>query len=114
MPEVSTWREASSLMVVLRAHRFDHSRGGLRIEPEQSVGRDVVVAVVDDEVEIGAIQRGLPKACFHQGPPRCQKIVPVDFDVDGVDPGLGKMREPALADEPSPQSVAMTAAAGRS
>jgi hypothetical protein len=43
-----------------------------------------------------------------------QKIVPVDFDVDGVDPGLGKMREPALADEPSPQSVAMTAAAGRS
>jgi hypothetical protein len=68
-------REASSLMVVLRAHRFDHSRGGLRIEPEQSVGRDVVVAVVDDEVEIGVIQRGLPKACFHQGSAPMPEVV---------------------------------------
>src|SRR5215218_2204438 len=46
--------ESSPLVIVLGAHRFDETGGGLWVVPEQPVRRDTAAVVVDHQVEIGA------------------------------------------------------------
>ena len=51
--------ESASLVVGLGAHWFDQARRRDRIEPEKSGCSDMIVVVEDDEVKVGAVQRGL-------------------------------------------------------
>ena len=54
--------QSSSLVGRFGAHGFDEPGGRLGVVPEQPVRGDVVAAVVDHEVEVGPVQRGLTKA----------------------------------------------------
>jgi hypothetical protein len=56
--------EPASLMCALGSHGFDEAGGGLRIEPEQAIGRDLVGLIQYQQIEIGSVKRGLPKPFF--------------------------------------------------
>ncbi len=56
--------EAPLLMCIFGAHRLGDTDGGLRVVPEQPVRGDVVVVVVHDQIERGAIQRRLLEPKF--------------------------------------------------
>jgi hypothetical protein len=51
--------ESSLLVIVLGPHGFHDPDSGLGVAPEQPVCRDVVVAVVHDQIEVRAVQRRL-------------------------------------------------------
>ena len=84
--------KASALVIVLGAHRFDETRGGLGVVPEQPVRGDVVATVVDHQVEVGAVQRRLTKARLEVG------VVP--FGADHVVRTLHRCRGDWTTDSP--------------
>ena len=84
--------KTSALVIVLGAHRFDEARGCLGVVPEQPVRGDVVAAVVDHQVEVGAVQRRLTKARLGVG------VVP--FGVDHVMRTVHRVEATATTDSP--------------
>ena len=59
--------KSSSLVIVFGAHGFDETRGGLGVVPEQTVRCVVVVAVENEQIEVGAIERCLEETLLDVG-----------------------------------------------
>ena len=59
--------QTSLLMVVFGAHGFDETGGAHGVMPEQPVGRNAVLAVEYNQVEVGSVQRSLTKAGLNVG-----------------------------------------------
>ena len=59
--------KSSSLVIVFGAHGFDETSGGLGVVPEQTVRCVVVVAVENEQIEVGAIERCLEETLLDVG-----------------------------------------------
>ena len=87
---------SSSLVLVFGTHGLDETRFSFRVVPEQAVRHVVVVAVENQEIEVGPIERGLQEPRRDVGSAPVEHVMRTPHRVEAAGQAIARVQRADL------------------